>query len=145
MTVTVHHGKSDPDAMKKALKQVELLMLEGNDQTFRNEGPGWTPLSLATLANRRRGRGSFGVKILQDTGTLKNSMTDITGSAKGSYRFNNGVDRVEVGTKLIYGPTHQYGRKQGDGFIPARPFATIPSEYRSKIRKAIAKGFIESL
>lgn len=141
MRVTVHRGKADPNAMKKALKQVELLLLEGNDQTFRKEGPGWAPLSIATLAQRRKGRANFGIKILQDSGTLKNSMTDIGGSAEGSYRFNNGVDRVEVGTRVHYGKYHQHGTSK----MPARPFATIPSEYRSKIRKTVLKAFVESL
>jgi phage gpG-like protein len=48
---------------------------------------------------------------------------------------------VEVGTNVHYGKYHQEGTKK----MVARPFATFPSDTRSKIRKVIAEGFLKSL
>jgi phage gpG-like protein len=139
MKVTVEKRNSDPAAMAKALDKVMLLMLEGNEQTFRSEGPGWKPLSQSTIDKRRKGNSPFGIKILQDSGFLKGSMTAVS-HPKG-HRWTNKKDRVEVGTSVKYGKYHQEGTKK----MVARPFATFPSETRSKIRKVIAEGFLKSL
>ena len=139
MKVTVQKKDGDPQAMGKALDKVMLLLLEGNEQTFRNEGPGWKPLSQATLKKRRKGNSPFGVKILQDSGLLKGSMTAVS-HPKG-HRFTNKTDRVEVGTNVKYGYYHQEGTSK----MVARPFAIVPFETRRQIRKVVGKAFVKSI
>ena len=88
--------------------QVATIMQRMVDDKFEEEGPGWQPLSAATL-DRRRGGGA-GARILQDTGVLAN------GIAVGA-----GDDFAEVFTNTQYAKFHVEGTR----FMPKRDFFDI--------------------
>jgi len=86
-------------------------------------GKSWAPLSEMTLMMRREGKGKGGgVKILQDTGRLKQSIASIV--AGGA---------VTIGTGVEYGPKHQ----GGEGRVPARPFVGINEEDRATMVQVV--------
>lgn len=62
------------------------------DDKFQSEGPGWAPLSPATIARRRV---SERYQILQDTGVLAGSMVP-----------DGGPDFAEVSTNVLYSVFH---------------------------------------
>ena len=117
---------------------------QGNDQSK------WKALAKSTIERRRTGGGIGGPMILQDTGTLRNSMT-----------FNiNGQQSVDIGTEVFYGRFHQEGVKRsalprgtrrtrrsprlstaGAYRIPKRAF--LPSEKYAE--NSIAKRVIDAL
>lgn len=86
---------------------------------------------------------------LRDTGRLMNSITHrVTGNA------------VEIGTNVLYAPTHQFGAKQGAfgrtkrngpipwGDIPARPFFPdevrgLPQDWQASILDVLGPYIIE--
>lgn len=94
-------------AIKKpqpALKQIGELMVASIHKNFEEQGrpTKWAPLSPMTLAMRRN-KDKSSIKILQDTGRLRNSITyDATRS---------GGTAVAIGTNVKYGKIHQYGGK----------------------------------
>jgi phage gpG-like protein len=79
----------------------------------------WEALKPATLLARRTGeKKRLGTKILQDTGRLRASIgTGMEGA------------RPFVGTNVIYGGTHQFGR----GSIPERPFLWLSEDAKSEL------------
>lgn len=99
------------------------ILLRQKDRVFKNEtgpdGEHWKPLSTFTEAMRnekitKKGfeklEASDGAlsahKILQDTGMLRNSLTDATApySAAGTEG-----DEVKIGTSVDYAATHNFG------------------------------------
>lgn len=84
------------------LKRVATIMFQSVMQNFREEGTDkekWKPLSPFTLAMRqKKKKGS--VKILQDTGRLRNSIFPVIG-----YNY------AAVGTNVEYAKIHQFGGK----------------------------------
>jgi phage gpG-like protein len=86
----------------------------------REEGPEgkWKGLSDITIYRRRKGKKKRGDKILQDTGTLKNSIAAVSN--------NRGA---EVGTNIIYAKAHQFGK----GRIPQRTFLFLSKEAQNRI------------
>lgn len=84
------------------LKRVAVIMFQSVMQNFREEGTDkekWEPLSPVTIAMRqRKKKGS--VKILQDTGRLRNSIFPVIG-----YNY------AAVGTNVEYAKIHQFGGK----------------------------------
>ena len=100
--------------------------------SFRREGNDegrWLPLKPATIAARRTGPNiGGGVKILQDTGRLLQSVT-----------FNPRQDSVDVGAGTEYGFRHQEG--QG---VPRRPF--LPSLKRAtEIAVKVIENWLKEL
>lgn len=113
------------------MRQVADVLADATDAAFLNEadpvtGVRWDPLSAVTLAirpNRQNG------EILDDTGRLKGSMVT-----------DYGKDFAEIGTNVVYAPTHHFGALQGAfgktrrggpipwGDIPARPFLGVSPE-----------------
>ena len=92
------------DDIKEPLEKSGLLMIKSINDNFESQGrpSGWQPLSPMTLALRKHG----GSRILQDTGTLKRSIT-----------YNVvGKDRVKIGTNLQYASKLQFG---GENVMPA--------------------------
>ena len=85
---------------KRVFAELGTATVTAIDFNFRKQGNDegkWKPLSERTLEQRRK-KGS-GAKILQDIGTLKNSMT-----------YNpNGTKSVDIGTEVFYGKFHQEG------------------------------------
>ena len=87
----------------------------------KEQSPGgqkWKPLSPATLKQRSVKHKTGHMKILQDTGELRRSIT-----------YEAEPNSVRVGTALKYARTHQFGR----GKIPARPFLGVNNEERQHI------------
>lgn len=93
----------------QALKQIGEVMVASVHKNFEAEGrpQKWAPLSAMAL-NMRRNKNKNSVKILQDTGRLRNSIT---------YAVNEPDQSVSIGTNVKYGEIHQYGGKIN---IPAR-------------------------
>lgn len=71
-----------------------------------------------------------GSKLLIDTGRLVNSITS---------RHTNSY--AEVGTNVVYGATHQFGR----GPIPARPFLVVQADDERAFAEVIAEHIAEPL
>ena len=74
------------------------------------DGQKWKSLAPSTIQHRKKRHKKGNMKILQDTGELRRSIT---------YEAENNC--VKVGSKLKYARTHQFGR----GKIPARPFLGV--------------------
>ncbi|MCH9836404.1 phage virion morphogenesis protein [bacterium] len=117
--------RAETDAMRKRLRDLSPVM-EGRAQAFQAMtkrdvfnaeqsplGEAWQPLAQATVDAKRKGS----AKILTDTGALQNAIAS---------RATSGGIMVGIsGAPATYGPTHQFGRPQGRGKIPARPFLPI--------------------
>lgn len=91
--------------LRPALTDIGAAVTESTRLRFRDQetpaGAAWAPLSRFTVDRRRQqGRGA---QILRDTGRLANSIT-----------YQVGSDYVEVGTNVVYGPTHQFGARRGE-------------------------------
>lgn len=87
----------------------------------KEQSPGaqkWKPLSQSTVNHRKKRHKSGNMKILQDTGELRRSIT-----------YEAEPNSVRVGTNLKYARTHQFGR----GNIPARPFLGVNDEEKQHI------------
>ncbi len=97
------------------------------------DGSKWKPLSPARVKQRLKKHKSGKMKILQDVGELRRSIT-----------YEAGKNYVRVGSNLKYAATHQFGR----GNIPARPYlgvtqiekAHILSMCRAYIKRHITGG-----
>jgi phage gpG-like protein len=87
------------DNTKPMLAKAGLVMLRSIDKNFRGQGrpSQWVGLAPLTKALRRnKNKGS--IKILQDTGRLKGSMTSRVSKEK-----------AEIGTNLDYAPLLHFG------------------------------------
>lgn len=110
------------------MRQVADVLQDASDEAFANEadpvtGVKWDPLTAVTLALRPEREGG---QILQDSRRLQSSIST-----------DYGKDFAEVGTNVVYAPTHFFGAKQGAfgrssrggpipwGDIPSRPFLGI--------------------
>lgn len=101
---------------------------------FRREGPGWKPLSEATLSRRRKE--GEGAKILRDSGKLFGSITD--SASEGSvYELN--TRELTLGTNLEYAAVHQFGSR--DGHIPKRPYVPDEGELSQPFERVILRYF----
>jgi len=106
---------------KQTFAKARVIMLQDVMDHFKNEmSPegSWTKLADITVLKRRNKKESS-IKILQDTGRLKNSITTQSGDAF-----------AEVGTNVVYGATHQFGRNN----IPKREFIWLSQEACERIR-----------
>lgn len=104
------------------LKQIGQYMLGSIDKNFETQGrPNkWAHLASSTIKNRRNKNKST-IKILQDTGMLRKSIT-----------YDATDDQVAIGTNLKYARIHQYG---GDIKQPFRHQITNFRKYKSgKVR-----------
>jgi len=128
------------DALQRKLKQLadaagslkpvfndfgEYMVLTTRDRFDRETGPDgepWQPLNSATA--QRKARRNKNPKILQQNSILRDSIT-----------YEASDDQLEVGTNLIYGPTHQFG--DPDRNIPARPFLGINDDDASELEDLI--------
>jgi phage virion morphogenesis protein len=125
------------DDLQPVMTSIGEYMVRATDDRFRNqqdpEGNPWAPLSAATLAVKRNN------KILTERGRLRGSIT---------YKATS--NSVEIGTNLIYAPTHQFGatiRAKNKKYlywkgashpvkevvIPARPFLGVSEQDEQKI------------
>ena len=108
--------------LEPAMRSIGELLLNSTRARFDSErspdGVPWQPLAPRTLARKKRNRD----KILTEEGRLR-----------GTLAYQAGADWVEVGSPLIYGATHQFGR----GPIPARPYLGLSPEDETDIRAEI--------
>ena len=110
------------EGMEPALRSIGELLLNSARARFDSQtspdGEPWTPLKPRTLARKKRNRD----KILTEEGRLR-----------GTLAYQVGDGWVEVGSPLVYGTTHQFGR----GAIPARPYLGLSSEDAADVREEI--------
>lgn len=96
---------------KKPLEEAGIYVLRQSDLSFAKErqpnGAKWTQLKESTKKKRRKGKKSHGERILQDTGTLRNSVS--VGQQGNVFRSDS--KSVEVGTNVPYANVHQFGAK----------------------------------
>lgn len=89
-------------------------------EVFQEEGKPdkWEPLTEATIARRRQGKRAGGrrVRILQDTGQLRNSATSPAGAGYVDIQPRH----MTVGSRLNYARFHHTGTR----FMPQRGFFT---------------------
>lgn len=122
------------------LRAFGRILVRSITENFEAEGrpKAWRPLAEATLFSRlgvgrlvgkkgkelkRAQKRLANVKILQDSGVLKNSQR-----AEVS---NNTLRVGPTGPAALYGRIHQFGGKAGRGkktTIPARPFLVVQDE-----------------
>lgn len=84
----------------------------------------------------KKSKGKSGGKTLQDTGTLRSSIT---------YKVATGGMEVFIGSNLQYAAVHQFGGKAGRNLsttIPARPYIGLNQEIEDEARE-IMKEFIK--
>lgn len=91
---------------RPVLRRLGAVAMRQSAQKFARQGPGWAPLSPATLA-RRRGRGAR-AQILLDTGRLRQSVVSADQGAHGSI-YNLQQASLEIGSNLVYAAIHQFG------------------------------------
>ena len=112
-----------------AFQDIGEALLNSTRARFRNseapDGTPWKALSEATLIGRAR-RASGGRLKNKDGRYSKKAALGYAfakplidrGHLMGLLNYRAGPREVRIGTPLIYGATHQFGR----GAIPARPF-----------------------
>ncbi|MFO1421184.1 MAG: phage virion morphogenesis protein [Candidatus Competibacteraceae bacterium] len=100
-------------------------LLNSTRERFRAQrspaGVPWEALSPAYAQRKRKNRD----KILTLDGRLR-----------GTLNYRAGPDELRIGTPLIYGATHQFGRPEKN--IPARPFLGLSDADRAAIQAALA-------
>lgn len=141
--------------LSDAMQEIGMYIVSHTMERFEREGPGWPPLSPATLRSRRRGRVSaarrlmdriissmtgrsvLSPKILQDTGRLKASI----GAPSHEGVFRVGSREVVVGTNVPYAAIHQFGTNRAGRshsvHIPARPFLVVEDDDVSVMEEII--------
>ena len=133
------------------LKVFGRVLVRSVTENFEAEGrpKAWKPLAESTLFGRLGGGSLIGkkgreltraqkrlsnVKILQDTGLLKNSArAEVTG---------NTLRVGPSGPAAIYAAIHQFGGKAGRGrkvTIPARPFLVVQPEDETELLDLIRR------
>jgi phage virion morphogenesis protein len=136
----------DLEDMSIPLKRSGVYMLGSIDRNFRSQGrpKPWAPLSPLTIARRRTGKGTGSMRILQDTGRLKQSITTET-AMRMKDKFTLGI-----GTSVPYARIHQQGGKQklfNTGkmvTIPKRPFLLFQDKDKDAINK-IFDNYVSSI
>lgn len=127
------------DKFKEPLDNSGRYFLIETDKRFRSEtspfGIKWKKLSEYTLMMRRN-KDNNSVKILQDTGRLRQSITS-SRSGDSVYRNENGV--LEVGTAVEYASDHQFGLPFRKPPLPQRSFMGL----NEKDQKTINRIFLD--
>lgn len=150
------------DAYLRLKNNIISLMMNQKDEVFRSQaspdGVPWKKLSDTHFGRRdkknssdRKGK----VAILEDTGTLRNSIAAQGQGAPGNEHTLKSVtgDEASLGTNVVYGPAQNYGAtiiagersKIGDQrilhatkiVIPARPFMGISERDEEEIVQVI--------
>lgn len=131
-------------ALKEQMQRAEMVVMRGVGRSFKRESApsgAWAPLSPVTIALRRqgrsRGRGIRLIRKLQDTGLLRGSIGGSTNAY--SHRLLR-PDRLEIGTRVGYARTHQFGDPSRR--IPARPFLSLWPEDRERITQMVRRAMV---
>lgn len=122
------------DRLRDPLEDSATYMESSIAQRFRSGGGSrpWKPLSPTTI---KRHPHRAGGRPLNDTGRLKMSVT--TGA---SQRISNGKLNYSLGSGVIYGATHNFGR----GNIPQREFLYFDDKDEKMIQR-IFETYIKEL
>ena len=103
-------------------RDVGETLLNATRDRFRRQtapdGSPWAALSPAYAARKKRNR----TKILT-----------LYGHLRGTLVKQADQDSLRIGTPLVYGATHQFGR----GAIPARPFLGLSTDDRQALLDAL--------
>jgi len=89
----------------------------------------WKPLSPITIERRRKGKGKGSAQILQDTGSLRNSLRPGIG-LKDFQR-----DRIILFTSIKYAKKHDEGLRG----MPKREFMWLSKDAKDQIKKQTIK------
>lgn len=123
------------------------------DSSTAPDGTPWKalgPAALAARARRAMGGGSPFYKSGQNAGRYKKKAAlavafakplVLTGNLRGLLNVQASKDELRIGTPLIYGATHQFGREEAN--IPARPFLGLSDQDRRDILEALAEWLAE--
>jgi phage virion morphogenesis protein len=120
--------------IERPLKAAGVYMLGSIERNFKSQGrpDKWEKLKPATVARRRKGRGTGSPQILINTGSLKNSH---------SVRIRS--QSVEVGTNKVQAKRLHFGYPGGEGRgrakTPARPFVMFQDEDFDAIGKIFSR------
>lgn len=102
------------------LRQISHDMLDAVEENFAQQGrPRWKPLAESTIARRKK-RGTWPGRILQEHGELAAAVTPFSST-----------NEAGVSVAKRYAAIHQFGGKAGRGrkvTIPARPYLSLPEE-----------------
>lgn len=108
--------------LKPFFADVGETLLNSTRNRFRTltapDGTPWAPLSPAYAARKPR---------------HKNKPLTLSGVLRGTLVKQATADSLRIGTPLIYGATHQFGR----GNIPARPFLGMSEADRNDLIDAL--------
>ncbi len=102
------------------------------------DGSKWQVLSQARIKQRRKRHKTGNMKILQDTGNLRQTIEKQISIAR---------DHVIIGSNLKYAAIHQFGgtihfkKKKGSVTIPARPYLGLNEKDKQHIAKML-QGYI---
>lgn len=126
---------SSPKGMRRVLKAIGIVLERRAKKSFQEEkapphvaahgkarsraGRAWEPLADSTKRQRRRGRGRGRMRILRDTGQLRQSI------AQRVHTMFGATAAVEVGASKHYGLYHQAGAtypSRGGYEMAPRPF-----------------------
>ena len=103
-------------------KDVGETLLNSTRERFRTQtapdGTAWAALSPAYRARKP---------------SHKDKPLTLSGVLRGTLTKQVDKDSLRIGTPLIYGATHQFGR----GAIPARPFLGLSAEDRNDLLDAL--------
>lgn len=106
-------------------------------EKFRAEGPGWTPLSEATLEKRRKD--GKDAQILRDDGIMFNALSSATSAEEGSvYELTD--TQLIIGTNLEYASAHQDSQRD---WLPSRPFLPTEDELEDDFTRVIERWAAE--
>ena len=108
--------------LKPVFQDLGETLLNSTRTRFQSQtapdGKRWKDLSLAYAARKPR---------------HKDKVLTLWGHLRGTLNYQASADELLVGTPLIYGATHQFGR----GAIPARPFLGLSAEDCSDLLDAL--------
>lgn len=127
---------------KKLFSRLAVLgFIDIQDHFKQEEGPTgkWRNLQPATIENRRQGKNAnFGFKILQDTGSLRNSLMPNIGSkiVRSNSVFTS-IGGSQKGVVNSYASAHNFGDKKRN--IPQRGFMWISEKAKEAMIEQVRK------
>lgn len=130
--------------MEKPLKASGVYMLGSIERNFQAQGrpQKWQGLAPSTLAQRRRGKGKGGAKILIDEGLLKAAATTQDAMNTTSNTMNIGVNKIQ-GPRMHFG--YPGGEGRGHSETPARPFLMFQEEDKDAILTLFNRHFEQAV
>jgi phage gpG-like protein len=125
-----------------AFEAIGDRIIEETALQFESEGRhasgGWKPLKEATV--KRKQRLGFRPEILQETGSLMDSLT-----VKGDSNmvFDAAPDGLTFGSRVVYAEAHQNPRPGSP--LPRRRMVELTPEVRRQIVKILQRHLVEGL